>query len=133
MRGSTWLLLGKLGSSFAQVVTGEWRAVRAEMRRSARISAGAMVALALAMAFLVVALVGIMFAAVEGLSTVIPRWAGFLAVALVMGAVAAALILRARSRLGDVETPDAVMRRRWRDHRAWMRRQLQGESAEDGE
>lgn len=130
MRSATWLALGKVGTAFAQVVASEWQTLRSEMRHSARLSAGAIVTLAVAMAFLVVALAGLMFAAVEALTGALPRWVAFLIVALAMGAVGLLLVLRARSQLRQAETPKQVIKRRWQDHRGWMRRRLKGDGGE---
>lgn len=131
MKKTTWLAIGRLSSSLAQVAVSEWRAVRRDMRRSARLSGGALLALVVGGGLLVVALVGVLFALGQLLSRWIPEWAGLLSVSGVFGLAAALLIWRARTMLRDAETPGAVVKRRWRDHRGWMRRQLSGGDAEE--
>lgn len=126
MKKTTWLAIGRLGSSLAQIATSEWQAVRHEMRRSARASAGAVITLVIGSAFLAVALVGLLFALAQLMSRWMPQWSALLAVSGVFALVAAILIGRARRMLRQVDTPGEVVKRRWRDHRGWMRRQLGG-------
>lgn len=126
MSKRTWLAIGQLGSSLVQVAASEWRAVRSEMRHSARLSAGAVVALAIGSVFLTVALIGILLALGEILSRWMPHWSALLLVSAVFVLAAAVLMWRARGLLRRVDTPGQVVKRRWRDHRGWMRRQLGG-------
>ena len=124
MRSGTWLAVGKLGAAFAQVVAGEWQQVRREMRNSARVSAGAALTIVVGLAFLVVALSAFMLATVEGLTSLLPRWLAFLGVGGVLALIAFWLIMAGRRRLKQVETPKKLAKRRWQEHRSWMRRQL---------
>ena len=131
MKGGTWLAIGKLGSSLAQVAASEWRAVREEIRQSARLSAGALITMGVAFSFLAAALIGLLLGVAELLGGWLPRWAALSLLSLVFACAAAILMGRARSMLRSVETPNSVVRRRWQDHRKWMRRQLQGERDSD--
>lgn len=133
MKKRTWLAIGRLSGSLAQVAVSEWRAVRRDVQHSARLSGGALLVLVIGSAFLVVALVGVLFALGQLLSRWIPEWAGLLSVSGVSGLIAALLIWRARTMLRDAETPSAVVKRRWRDHRGWMRRQLSGGDTEESD
>ncbi len=124
MRLGAWSAVGKLGASFAQVIAGEWQEVRSEMRHSAKVSVGAILTIAAGFAFLVVALSAFMLAAVELIFSILPRWASFLGVGVGFAVLAVLLIWVGRRRLKNVETPKTLVKRRWTEHRSWMRKQL---------
>ncbi len=124
MRTRTWVALTRLGSAVAQVAASEVQAVRSEMKRSARISASAMVTIGVALVLLAVSGIALMMAAVEALSQLLDRWTAFLAFGLICGAAAVFLLWFSRRRLKSIEPPATMVKRRWREHRSWARKRI---------
>ena len=111
--------LQALGGAFSELVQAELAALGDDLSRSGRRLGGALLLLASALFVLFWGIGLLIYLAVEVAHQWLPRWAAaavVLAVVLLLMVVLAAI---GRRRLQRLETPTAMVRRRWESHRAW--------------
>jgi hypothetical protein len=123
MRG--WIdLLRNLNGSLLAVWRAEIGALLDDLTASGRRLRGALLLLALAGSLLVLLIGTLVFAAIAGLSVVMPLWGAALTVAGVLALAVAIVAGIGVSRLKSLESPAHTVRRRLDDHLDWWNNRL---------
>jgi cytochrome c biogenesis protein CcdA len=119
----------RLGSAYLAVVQAELQAVLRDLGESGRgvLRAAVLFTVTVALGFWTVGL--LVYFLVEMLALWLPRWGavGVVFAVFVAGTLAFAAACVARGR--RIESPSAIVERRWRDHSSWWQEQIAGEAA----
>jgi hypothetical protein len=120
MRRAGWLgLLRSVHGSYLSVLRAEAAALGDDLTGSARRLGVALLLFFFAAGLALFALGALAFAAIAGLSLLLPAWAAALVVTALLLIGAGGVALVARRRLRAIEGPGAAVRRRLADHREW--------------
>lgn len=125
-----WLARAQsLGSAYFSVVRAELTAVVQDFGESGRrlLRAAVLFTVTLALGFWTVGL--LVYFLVEMLALWLPRWGavGVVFAIFVAGTAAFAAVCMARTR--RIESPSAIVERRWRDHSDWWQERIGDEGA----
>jgi len=121
----------EVGEAFVALWKAELATIADDLGKSGRalVRALVLVAVAAAVGFWTLGLM--LYFGVELLALVLPRWG---AVGVVLGLlllVSLILLVMARKRFGEVESPAATVRRRLDDHRRWWQSRVASEEADE--
>ncbi len=128
-----WLARAQnLGSAFFAVLRAELAAAIRDLSESGRglLRAGLLLTVSVALGFWTVGL--LVYFLIEMLALRLPRWGavGIVFGLFLLGTVLFALACVARAR--RIETPAAILDRRFRDHAAWWQQKIAGPSGHPG-
>ena len=117
-------LFARLGDDIGQLVSTQMDLARQELKTEVK-EAGRTAGLLGAGSFLAgLALTLLCFAAAWGLNEVVPEGVGFLIVAVIVGAVAAVLMVMGRQKLDDVKDVAPQTRQSLKEDVQWTRHQV---------
>ena len=116
-----------VGEAFLGVVRAEIAALASDLGQSGRALVRALVWVGAAAAVLFWTLGLLIYAAVELLALVLPRWGAASVVFGVFAITAFSLVALARARLAAIEPPDATVRRRMEESRRWWNERVAAE------
>jgi len=120
MRRQGWLgLIQSVHRSYWSVLRAEAAALGDDLSGSARRLGVSLLLFFFAAGLALFALGALAFAAIAGLSLVVPPWAAALLVTALLLIAAGVVALVARRRLQSIESPGASVRRRVADHMEW--------------